>query len=228
VQAPDPASGRRAVTPAVILAAAFTTACAVVSITFVAARGGLQLPVAGSPAASAVAAASEAPTPTATTAPSLGPTTAPTLLVATPAPTLAPTTPPTPMPSLDPLAVLPPCPDHPGCYLYTIQRGDTLSTIADHWLIGLTILEVLNPQVTDPGTIVVGETLYLGRSPYVRLDRCPDLPGCYLYVVRPGDRLSTLAGTFGITTTSILALNPQITDPNAIYSGQTLRLPGPT
>ena len=53
------------------------------------------------------------------------------------------------------------------------------------------------------------------------------MPACYLYIVRAGDRLSTIAGRFGTTTNAILALNPKVTDPNAIYSGQTIRLPGP-
>jgi murein DD-endopeptidase MepM/ murein hydrolase activator NlpD len=134
---------------------------------------------------------------------------------------------PTPAASVDPLTALPGCPGHPGCYLYTVVRGDTLSTIADHWLIGLSIVEALNPSITDPSTIVVGQTIYLGRSPVVVLDPCPDQAGCYLYVVRSGDRLSTIAGRYGTSTAAILELNPSITDPNQIYTGQTIRLPGP-
>jgi LysM domain len=194
VEATSPPAARRTLTPAVLLAAAFTTACALASIGFVAARGGLLLPVA-------------------TTEPSAS---------------VAPSVAPGPAPTPDPLTALPACPGFPGCYVYTIRRGDTLSTISDRWLISIPMLEALNPQVVDPATIVVGQWLYLGRSPFVRLDRCPDAPGCYLYVVRAGDRLSTIAGRFGITTIAILALNPRITDPNAIYSGQTIRLPGPT
>lgn len=226
-----PAAGRRAVTPAVLLATAFTTLCAIVSIGFVAARGGLELPVVG-PVASAVARASQPPTatPTATsTAPSVGPATAEPSPSNGPseAPSPGPTSEPTPAGTPDPLTALPACPDHPGCYEYTIRRGDALSTIADHWLISIQTLQALNPQITDPSTIVVGHVLFLGRSPFVTLDACPDAPACYFYVVRPGDRLSTIAGRYGITTEAILQLNPRITDPNAIYSGQTIRLPDP-
>jgi hypothetical protein len=236
VEAPGPATraapAGRTLTPAVVLAAGFAILCALASVGFVAGRGGLLLPVA-SLGASSVALASLAPTPSPSGAPSSLATSTPSaepsaIPSASPAPSAGPTPQPTPVGTPDPLTALPACPDHPGCYLYTIRRGDTLSTISDRWLIGVWLLEALNPQVTDPSTIVVGQTLYLGRSPFVRLDRCPDVPNCYLYVVRPGDRLSTIAGRFAITTSAILALNPRITDPNAIYSGQTIRLPGPT
>ena len=125
------------------------------------------------------------------------------------------------------MTALPACPDRPGCYEYTIRRGDTLSTISDRWGISLRILEALNPQLASPGTIVVGQTLFLGRTPLVSLPACPDAPACYLYIVRPGDRLSTIAGRYQVAIQMILAFNPKITDPNAIFSGQTIRLPGP-
>jgi len=226
VDAPSRPPARRTLTPAVLLATAFMVVCAVVSIGFVAANGGLVVP-------QLVAAASTGPTaalPSSERASPAPVSPAPTPAATVPAPSSSqpgPSLAPTPIPSLDPLAALPACPDHPGCYLYTIRRGDTLSSIGSHWLIPVSTLEALNPQVTDPSTIVVGQVLYLGRTPFVRLDRCPDLAGCYLYVVRPGDRLSTIAGRFGTTTSAILALNPAITDPNTIYSGRTIRLPGP-
>lgn len=226
MDAPSRPPARRTLTPAVLLATAFMVVCAVVSIGFVAANGGLVVP-------QLVAAASTGPTaalPSSEPASPAPVSPAPTPAATVPAPSSSqpgPSLAPTPIPSLDPLAALPACPDHPGCYLYTIRRGDTLSSIGSHWLIPVSTLEALNPQVTDPSTIVVGQVLYLGRTPFVRLDRCPDLAGCYLYVVRPGDRLSTIAGRFGTTTSAILALNPAITDPNTIYSGRTIRLPGP-
>ncbi len=44
------------------------------------------------------------------------------------------------------------------------------------------------------------------------------------YVVQPGDYLSAIANTYGTTVASILALNPQITDPNLIYPGEVLQI----
>jgi LysM repeat protein len=230
VEAPSTPSGRRTLTPAVLLAVIFTTACALAAVAFVAARGGLDLPLA-MPAASDVASASilpsTAPSPVGSSppAPSATVPTSSETPGMTPAPTTLPTF--TPGPSPDPLTALPACPDHPGCYEYTVRRGDSLSTISDRWGISLRILEALNPQLASPGTIVVGQTLFLGRTPLVSLPACPDAPACRLYVVRPGDRLSIIAGRYEVTIQMILFFNPKITDPNAIFSGQTIRLPDP-
>lgn len=234
---------RRTLTPAVLASALFVVACAALAITFVASRGGLQMPIAAVGSASApprvapslapsatppAPAPSIAPSTAPTGAPSIDPTIAPSVapsVAPTPASTVAPG--PTPSGSPDPLAALPGCPELPGCYEYTIQRGDSLSGIASHYGIPVTIVLALNPEITDPSTIVVGEILYLGRDPFLRLPPCPEVPDCSLYTVRAGDRLSTIAGRFGITTEAILAANPEITDANAIFSGQVIQLPHP-
>lgn len=238
MEAPSRPAARRTLTPAVLVAALFATACAGVSIAFVAAHGGLEVP--GAPGGSGPVALdspsaepgrSDGPAATlvpAPTASSTNPLSTPESSVppaASVGPSVAP--PATAVPSIDPLTALPGCPGHPGCYEYTIRRGDSLSTIGDRWLIGTWILEALNPQVTDPSTIVVGQVLYLGRSPVVRLDACADTPHCYLYVVRAGDRLSVIAGRYGTTTSAILAFNPSISNANQIRTGQVIRLPGP-
>ncbi|MEX2376233.1 MAG: LysM peptidoglycan-binding domain-containing protein, partial [Dehalococcoidia bacterium] len=44
------------------------------------------------------------------------------------------------------------------------------------------------------------------------------------YVVRPGDTLGAIAGRFGVTTDALALLN-EITNPNLIRVGQSLRLP---
>jgi nucleoid-associated protein YgaU len=228
------------VTPAVVAAGLFAAACAVIAITFVAARGGLQMPIA--PTAPAVALATsgatspEPSTPPTFAAPTLPGTPAPSVL-ASAAPTFSTSsappssTGPGGQPTLDPsdpLLKLPGCPGLPGCFAYTIQRGDSLSGIASRYLVPVLTVLALNPEITDPSVVVVGHVLYLGRDPFVRLPACPATPDCSLYTVKAGDRLSTIAGRFGITLDVILAVNPSITDPSLITSGQVIRLPHPT
>jgi nucleoid-associated protein YgaU len=234
VDDPNPAPARRALTPAVLASAVFTAACAVVAITFVASRGGLQMPVAPSGSAAAVASfgptmppespapatPSAGPSPVATTGASAQPSPAPTA-APSPTPTPTPTDPP------DPLTALPGCPGIPGCFEYLIRRGDSLSGVASRYAIPVSIVLMLNPEVTDPSTIVVGRILYLGRSPFLRLPPCDAVPDCSLYTVKPGDRLSTIAGRYGIKLKAILDANPEIADPNSIFSGQVIRLPHP-
>jgi LysM repeat protein len=230
--ATDP-PGARTLTPAIVAATGFVIVCALASIAFVGARGGLALPLA-SPSAPAVALAS--PTPAAAASPPLGtesPPVDPSLPASpaapTPPPSGAPATPPTgPTATPDPLTALPACPDRPGCYVYTVRRGDTLGRIARRYGLPFATVRVLNPELIDPSVIVIGQPIYLARDPFARLEPCPNRAACHLYVVQPGDRLSTLAGRFGLSLAAILALNPAIDDPSEIYSGQTIRLPDPT
>jgi hypothetical protein len=217
----------------VLGSAAFTAACAVFAIVFVAARGGLQMPVAAT--LPPVAVASDAPTEGPSTAPppTSGQTPEPTAAVTPPAPTAIPTPEPTPartfaLPTLrpnDPLAALPACPDHPGCFAYLIQRGDTLTGIADRFLVPVPTILALNPEVGDQSLIVTGTILYLGLSPFARLDPCPDAEPCSLYVVVAGDSLAEIAARYGITRDEILAVNPGMQRP--IVAGQVIRLPHP-
>ncbi|HEY2916078.1 MAG TPA: LysM peptidoglycan-binding domain-containing protein [Candidatus Limnocylindrales bacterium] len=234
--------GEGILTPAVAAAVVFVVLAGGVAMAFVGARGGLELPVAatGSPG---IALASTSPTlaPTtpapATSAPAtLPPSVAPSLVTspepsapgptASPAATVLPSLGPTPGPSspADPLTALPACPDHPGCYEYTVRIGDSFTAVNDRFGLLLWITDALNPEVADKGVIVVGQTLYLGRDPEARLDPCPDGAPCRLYVTRSGDTLSRIAARFGITVTGIEALNPAL-DPNAFGPGTLVRLP---
>jgi hypothetical protein len=226
---------RRTLTPAVLASALFVAASAVFAVTFVAGRGGLDMPV-----------ASRGPVAVASPEPSLlGPSAPPATAVVTPAPaTLPPPTaaPPTAAPTVapsaapptaapptldpdDPLLALPECPDHPGCFVYVIQRFDTMSGIVSRYLLSLTVVLALNPELSDPSVIVTGQTLYLGRSPFVRLDPCPDQPACSLYVVVSGDSLAGIAARFGLTVEQIRDQNPGMARPLSV--GQVIELPHP-
>lgn len=55
---------------------------------------------------------------------------------------------------------------------------------------------------------------------------CP--PGTtFDYVIQKGDTLFTIARKFGVTVDQILAVNPQITTPNIIFAGRTIKIPCP-
>lgn len=44
--------------------------------------------------------------------------------------------------------------------------------------------------------------------------------------VRPGDTMSGIAASHGVSLAALEAANPQVGNPNLIYAGQALRLPG--
>lgn len=56
---------------------------------------------------------------------------------------------------------------------------------------------------------------------------CP--PGTtFDYVIQKGDTLTSIARKFNVTVQAILAVNPQITNPNIIFVGRTIKVPCPS
>ncbi len=110
---------------------------------------------------------------------------------------------------------------------YTVQRGDTLGSIALRY--GTTINAILaaNPQITNPNVIYPGQVLVIPVSN----NGTGGIPstGAVTYTVVRGDTLGNIAASYNTTIASILALNPQIVNANLIYPGQVLMiLPGGT
>jgi tyrosinase len=100
---------------------------------------------------------------------------------------------------------------------YVVQPGDTLSGIAQRFGVSLAALEAANPQVTNPNLIHPGQVLNIpGNVP----------PPGLTYVVQPGDTLSGIAQRFGVSLAALEAANPQIKDPNRIFPGQVIHIPG--
>src|SRR5271157_2649588 len=46
------------------------------------------------------------------------------------------------------------------------------------------------------------------------------------YIVRQGDTLSGIAQNFGVSLQALQAANPQITNPDLIFPGQVINIPG--
>ena len=78
------------------------------------------------------------------------------------------------------------------------------------------------PAATPKPTWPAGAT----ASRMKLLKPCPDKPDCYIYVVRSGDNLYSIANYFGVSFTTVKAWNPW-TD-SGLKIGRGLRIPPPT
>jgi len=115
----------------------------------------------------------------------------------------------------------PPSPPSPpgGSHDYTVQSGDTLSGIAARQGVSLQALEAANPQIRDFNHIYPGQVIHLPGG-----GGSASSGGSY--TVRSGDTLSGIASSHGVSLSALLAANPQISNPNRIYPGQVIHLPG--
>jgi LysM repeat protein len=62
---------------------------------------------------------------------------------------------------------------------------------------------------------------------YKLLKACPNTPKCWIYTVRSGDNVYSIAHYFGVSQDSIYARNPWLRN-TGLRAGQQLRLPPPT
>ncbi|WNL46593.1 LysM peptidoglycan-binding domain-containing protein [Dyella sp. BiH032] len=105
---------------------------------------------------------------------------------------------------------------------YTVQPGDTLSAIAARQGVSLKALEAANPQIRDFNHIYPGQVIHLPGSS----GSSSGSPAGGSYTVRSGDTMSGIAARHGVSLSALLAANPQIANPNRIYPGQVIHLPG--
>ena len=104
-----------------------------------------------------------------------------------------------------------------GAVTYTVQSGDTLTKIANQY--GVTVNQIVNANnVQNPNLIYPGQRLIIPSSN-------SSVVGNQTYTVRRGDTLSEIASRYGTTVSNLVRLNG-IRNPNLIYPGQVLILPG--
>jgi peptidoglycan endopeptidase LytE len=114
---------------------------------------------------------------------------------------------------------------------YTVQPGDTLSRIARQFGTSVEALLKLNPSIADPDFIRVGQAIQVAggtasERTYTVQPAAAAVNG--QYIVQKGDTLSGIAQKFQTSVDRLLALNPQITNPNVIRVGQAIKVAGGT
>ena len=118
---------------------------------------------------------------------------------------------------------------------YEVQSGDTLSSIARRFSTSAWTLADLN-DLDNPSQIHIGQRLLISgpdaplsaaAAPAPRPEPALEAePGPFMYIVQTGDTLSAISRRFGVTPGAIVDTN-QIRDPDHIWPGQRLLIPGP-
>jgi LysM repeat protein len=102
---------------------------------------------------------------------------------------------------------------------YVVQWGETLSQIALRYGTTTQHLATLN-GIPNPNRIYAGQRLTVPCA-------TPPPAGVW-YTVRHGDTLSSIAWRYGVNVWDIVRANPNIANPNRIYAGQRIYIPGGT
>jgi LysM repeat protein len=106
-------------------------------------------------------------------------------------------------------------------YIYTVNPGDTLYSIAQRFGSTVQLVEQTNaiyPPFTDPGLIYPGQVLVvsetgLGQRSVVN------------YIIHPGDTLYGIGRRFSATADLLQGINPVLANPNVIFPGIPLFVP---
>lgn len=115
-----------------------------------------------------------------------------------------------------------------GYFIYVIARGDTLKSLANRFGTTVDALLAANPDITNANIIYEGQRLKVYSGPVTPPPPPgnPPPPSGQIYYAQRGDTLRKIAAKFNTTVEAILKVNPKITNPNLIYVGQAITIPG--
>ncbi len=112
-------------------------------------------------------------------------------------------------------------PEAQSGWVYVVQRGDTLSSIARRFGVSVSALMRAN-NIANPNRIYVGQRLFIpsgdGGQP------SPDHGCAFRYTVQRGETLTQIARRYGVSVQQLVAAN-SLRNPSRIYVGQRLCIP---
>ncbi len=115
---------------------------------------------------------------------------------------------------------------HSSTILYTVQAGNTLSGIAYKYGVTVSQLQQWN-NISNPNEIYVGQTLKIytntSSSGTTKPTNSSSNSSYTTYTVQAGNTLSGIAYKYGVTVSQLQQWN-NISNPNEIYVGQTLKI----
>lgn len=129
---------------------------------------------------------------------------APIAVVASSTPAASPTITPAPSPTLTPTPAPTPSPSPTGSPSPVVTPAPTATPTATP-----------RPPTPRPSS-----------DRFALLTACPNQSDCWIYVVRSGDNLQSIANYFGVSFDRMIAMNPSLRTP--IHAGDQLKIPTPT
>jgi LysM repeat protein len=112
----------------------------------------------------------------------------------------------------------------PSTIDYYVQDGDTISSVAAKFNVDVETVRRLNYLLDD--NIFVGQILQMPFQEGITAEGAPTAtPMPFRYEVVTGDSLGLIAQQFGVSTVAIMEAN-EMSDPNSLYVGQQLVIPG--
>lgn len=115
-------------------------------------------------------------------------------------------------------------PAEQGYTVHIVQLGETLYAIAMRYGVSASAIASAN-NIYNPDLIFAGQRLVIPGT------HAPPPPGPHptppgsVYIVQPGDTLSSIAWRHGTTVSALMAVN-NLHNPDFIYVGQRLTIPG--
>lgn len=113
-----------------------------------------------------------------------------------------------------------------GYFIYIVARGDTLKGLATRFGVTVDSLLAWNPDIKNVNLIYEGQRLTVYVTAPTPPPTTPPPASGQTYYVQKGDTLRKIAAKFNTTVDAILKANPNIGNPNLIYVGQAITLPG--
>lgn len=107
---------------------------------------------------------------------------------------------------------------------HVVRAGETLNSIAAAHGVSASALARAN-GITNPNLIKIGQRLVIPGSSAGSSAASTTSSGAGKYVVRNGDTLNLIAQRLGVSASALAAANG-ISNPNRIYPGMVLRVPG--
>ena len=104
--------------------------------------------------------------------------------------------------------------------VHTVEPGDTINSIGASYGVPTELIAIAN-NLTDSDLIMPGDRLYI-PSPDGHLP--PDAPLVGVHLVVPGDAMSTIAQSFGVSVATLMNFNG-IANPDVIQVGNIIRVP---